>query len=215
MSIKPRSFSRQRGLTMIELVLFIMIVGVALAAIVGVMNFTTQHSADPVRRKQALMLAEALLEEVELAKFTYCDVYDPRAGSDDAAAVTGPGDCAAGTVENWGPEANNARPFDNVNDYVAKAGEPAINAFSADTRLTTASTSLVDANGNALPLDGFTASVTIRPATLGSADGTNVIGNANNNAAQAEVLRITVTIGYDGQALSLDGYRTRYAPVSL
>jgi len=220
MSTEPRACvrarARQRGLTLIELVLFIMIVGVALAAIVGVMNFTTRHSADPVRRKQALMLAEALLEEVELAKFTFCDVYDPRAGSDDAAAaVTGPGDCAAATQEQWGPEANNARPFDNVNDYVGKAGEPAINAFSADTKLATASTRLVDANGNALPLDGFTASVTIRPDTLREAGGGNAIGNADDKTAQTDVLRITVTIGYDGQTLSLDGYRTRYAPASL
>lgn len=207
MSIKPRQRRRQRGVTLIELILFMVIVGVALAAIVGVMNLTTQRSADPVRRKQALMLAEALLEEVELAKFSFCDVYDPRAGDDNpATAVTGPGDCAAATVENWGPEANNQRPFDNINDYVTTANVPAA-AFGAGG-------ALLDANGNALPLAGFTASVTIRPDTLGDTGGANVIG-AGGTQAQTDVLRITVTIGYDGQTLSLDGFRTRYAPASL
>ena len=206
---RPRSRVRQRGVTMIELILFIMIVGVALAAIIGVMNFTTQRSADPVRRKQALMLAEALLEEVELAKFSFCDVYDPRAGDDNpATAVTGADQCAAATVENWGPEANNARPFDNVNDYVIDPRYFATPFNTADGRL-------ADANGNALPLTGFTASVRIRPDTLRDTGGGNAIGNAGDSAAQTDVLRITVTINYDGQALSLDGFRTRYAPASL
>lgn len=219
MSTEPRARSgihshasfrvRQRGVTMIELILFIMIIGVALAAILAVMNFTTQRSADPVRRKQALMLAEALLEEVELAKFSYCDIYDPRAGDDNpATAVTGPGQCVAATAENWGPEANNARPFDNVNDYVVDPKLFAAPFNAADGRL-------ADANGNPLPLTGFTASVKIRPDSLGSAGGTNGIGNAADSAAQTDVLRITVTINYDGKALSLDGFRTRYAPASL
>jgi MSHA pilin protein MshD len=204
--LRRRPRHAERGVTLIELILFMVIIAVALTAIIGIMNFTTRHNTDPVRRKQALMLAEAFLEEVELAKFSYCDVFDPRAGDDNpATAPTGPADCASATVENWGAEANNQRPFDNVNDYVAKPGE-ALAAFGAGTTLR-------DANGNALPLDGFTASVAIRPDALGS--GGAVIGNAGATAAQTDVLRITVTIGYDGQTLSLDGYRTRYAPASL
>lgn len=202
--MSTRSRRRQRGVTMIELIMFIMIIGVALTAIIGVMNLTTQRSADPVRRKQALMLAEALLEEVELAKFSFCDVYDPRAGDDDSAtAVTGPAGCAAATRENWGPEANNQRPFDNVNDYVTAPNTPQ-EAFGANGNLT-------DANGNALPLSGFTATVSIAPDTLGGLAGGS--GTASYEAAQ--VLRISVTVSYDGQSLTLEGYRARYAPLSL
>lgn len=213
MSTDPRcrSLIRQRGVTMIELIVFIVIVGTALMVLISVMNLTTQRSADPVRRKQALMLAEALLEEIELAKFSYCDVYDPRAGDDNpGTAVTGPGDCAAATVEGWGPEASNQRPFDNVNDYVSQPNQWAT-PFGAGTTLR-------DANGNILPLDGFTASVKIRPDSLRDVNDTTnatVIGNAGSASAQTDVLRITVTIGYDGQFLSLDGFRTRYAPASL
>jgi MSHA pilin protein MshD len=210
MSIKLR---RQRGVTMIELILFLVIVGVALAGIIAVMNFTTQRSADPVRRKQALMIAEALLEEVELARFSFCDVADPRAGDvDRTTGVQSSADCDPATRENWGPEADNQRPFDNVNDYVAAPNTP-VQAFTSNG-------TLLDANGNALPLTGFTASLTIRPDALGDGTAPNTIGSlanatAANAAADTDVLRITVTVGYDGQTLTLDGYRARYAPRSL
>jgi len=201
MSTEPRrsNRTRQRGVTLIELILFIMIVGVALTAIVGVMNFTTSHSADPVRRKQALMLAEAFLEEVELAKFSICDVFDPNAG-DIAVAPAGTPQCTA-TFENWGKEANNVRPFDNVNDYVTAPGTEA-ETFGAIGNLQ-------DANGNTLPLTGFKVTVTVAPDTLGS------IANPGTSYRDTRVLRITVAVTYDGQTLSLDGYRTRYAPTQL
>lgn len=210
MSIKPRRNSRhrQRGVTLIELIMFIMIVGVALTAIISVMNLTTQRSADPVRRKQALMLAEAYLEEVEQAKFSFCDVFDANAGEENPADPN-VANCA-GAPENWGAEVNNARPFDNVNDYVA-APNTAVQTFGANGNLT-------DANGTALALSGFEVSVTIAPATLGDGTAANTIGvasTATNAPANTEVLRITVTVNYDGQSLSLDGFRTRYAPNTL
>ena len=57
----------QRGVTLIELIIFIIIISVGLVGILGVMNQTVRHSADPVVRKQAMAMAEAVLEEV-LAK---------------------------------------------------------------------------------------------------------------------------------------------------
>lgn len=62
---------RQCGVTLIELIIFIVIISVGLFGILSVMNITTRHSADPMRRKQATAMAEAVLEEV-LAK-NYCD----------------------------------------------------------------------------------------------------------------------------------------------
>ncbi|UUZ54722.1 type II secretion system GspH family protein [Massilia sp. H-1] len=70
---------RQRGLTMIELIIFIVIVGVAAAGMVGVIGYTSTRSADPWQRKQAMLVAEALLEEIQLAKFTYCHPSDTAA----------------------------------------------------------------------------------------------------------------------------------------
>lgn len=49
---------------MIELIMFIIIVGVGVAGILTVMQVTVKASADPVLRKQAIAMAEAVLEEV-------------------------------------------------------------------------------------------------------------------------------------------------------
>lgn len=65
----PRSL--QRGVTLIELIIFIVIITVGLVGILTVMNITTRSSADPMVRKQAAAMAEAVLEEV-LSK-SYCD----------------------------------------------------------------------------------------------------------------------------------------------
>jgi MSHA pilin protein MshD len=50
--------------------MFIVIVSVALAGIMQVMNTASKNSADPLLRKQALAVAYSLLEEVELQDFT-------------------------------------------------------------------------------------------------------------------------------------------------
>lgn len=185
---------RQAGLTLIELIMFIMIVGVALAGIIGVLNLTTKGSADPLRRKQALMIAEGLLEEVQLARFTWCDPTADKAGDD---GVTGSADCDL--PENWGPEAGGTRPFDNINDYVSAADTASSSFNSADGTLS-------DANGAAMNVDGYTATVTITPESIGG------IAVPNPASADVDVLRIRVEVRYDGESVTLDGYRTRYAP---
>jgi MSHA pilin protein MshD len=60
---------KQRGISLIELIMFIVIISVALVGILLVMNQVTRHSADPLIRKQAMAIAESLLEEVELQDF--------------------------------------------------------------------------------------------------------------------------------------------------
>lgn len=60
---------RQRGISLIELIVFIVIISVALAGILLVLNQVTKHSADPLVHKQALATAESLLEEIELQDF--------------------------------------------------------------------------------------------------------------------------------------------------
>jgi MSHA pilin protein MshD len=60
----------QQGISLVELILFIIIVSVALAALVLVLNVTIKGSVDPLIHKQALAIAESLLEEVELQDFS-------------------------------------------------------------------------------------------------------------------------------------------------
>lgn len=200
---------RQRGVTMIELILFIVIVGVAVGGILTVMNLTTRASVDPVRRKQALIIAEGLLEEVELAKFSYCDPLDPDA--DDADNTTASAKCLA-VPERWGqlaPEPSAAgRPYDNVNDYVT-APDTWTAAFDAPGGV------LADANGNPLDVKGYSARLKIAPAVLNGI-GNDLASPPNPaNTADTAVLRITVEVRYDGETVRLDGYRTRFAPNHL
>ncbi len=195
---RPRA-RRQRGVTLIELILFIVIVSVALIGVLQALRITSGNSADPLRRKQALLIAEALLEEVELAKFTYCDPTDPNAA--DPNIIKSASNCTI--AENWGQagaEPAGPRPYDNVNDYVGAADTPTF-AFQNGAG------QLADAEGTAINVDGYTARLTITPAAL------NNIGTGSI-FADTDVLHIKVEVGYDGQTLVLDGYRTRYAPTT-
>lgn len=61
---------RQTGFSIVEAIVFIVIVSVALTGILSLMNFTTQHSADPLLRKQAIVVAESLMAEITQHNFT-------------------------------------------------------------------------------------------------------------------------------------------------
>ncbi|VVO34799.1 prepilin-type N-terminal cleavage/methylation domain-containing protein [Pseudomonas fluorescens] len=60
---------RQRGMTLIELVITIVIIGIAAAALFGAMAAISSRSADPLLRQQSLDIAEAYLEEILLKDF--------------------------------------------------------------------------------------------------------------------------------------------------
>ena len=77
----------QAGATLVELVVFIVVVSVAVAAVLLAMNAVTRGSPDPMMRKQALAIAEALLEEVELMPFTFCDPDDANVSTAQSATT--------------------------------------------------------------------------------------------------------------------------------
>ena len=199
---KAEARIRERGISLIELIMFIMIVSVALAGILLVMNVTTKGSADPLVHKQALAIAESLLEEVELMPFTFCDPNDPTATTATSPTV-GAGACTV-QVENIGPEAAYAyqaaaetrysatTPFDNVNDY---------NGFNM------AAGALLDITGNAIGPAGYTvAPIVIANNGMPAAGASLAIPNT-------EALLITVTVtGPDNVPVVLEGIRTRYSP---
>lgn len=60
---------RQRGFTLAEVIIFIVVVSLGMAGILSVMNTTVKSSADPMLNKQSLALAESLLEEILLKDF--------------------------------------------------------------------------------------------------------------------------------------------------
>jgi MSHA pilin protein MshD len=82
------------GFGLIEAILFLVIVGVAVTGLVRVLGQYTRQSADPLVRKQALAVAESLLEEILPRDFA-----NPSGGFTGAAT-----------------QANRAL-FDDVSDY--------------------------------------------------------------------------------------------------
>lgn len=93
---------RSRGFTLIELIVFIVVIGAGLAGILSVMNNVVASSADPMVRKQAAALADSILEEIMLQPF--CD-------PDTVNAAAAPPACGANAVE------ANRTLFDDVDDY--------------------------------------------------------------------------------------------------
>ncbi|HEU0204682.1 MAG TPA: type II secretion system protein [Burkholderiaceae bacterium] len=99
----PASSSfRQRGTTLVEVVMFILIVSTALSAVVGVLGFAGRYSADPLVQRQALAVAESLLQEVLSQPYTANDL-------DGGANAIGP--------ESGETRTSTTRPFDHVDDY--------------------------------------------------------------------------------------------------
>ena len=74
----------QRGFTLIEMVLAVVILGVGLAGVLIAFSTVTRGSADPVVAQQMLAIAEEMLEEIQLKPYT-------------VAANTAPAACARNT----------------------------------------------------------------------------------------------------------------------
>ena len=89
----------QGGATLVELVISIVIIGLAVSGVMMAMSQSARHSANPVIQQQAVAIAEAYFEEIALLAF-------------DEVAATGVG------PDVGGPEAGETRAtYDDVNDY--------------------------------------------------------------------------------------------------
>jgi MSHA pilin protein MshD len=63
------STDRQAGVTLVEMIIAIVIIGVGLAGVIGALSRTTIFSAHPMVSKQLGAIAEGMLEEVLLQPF--------------------------------------------------------------------------------------------------------------------------------------------------
>lgn len=184
-----------RGLTLIELLIFIVVVSVALVGVVMVLNTAVRSSADPMVRKQALAIAESLLAEIEQQPFTYCDLQDANvstavsaAGCAVAANDQNKAGGTLGMVPGTETRYSQTDPFDNVADYAgfSQANIPDIT------------------NNNAM--NGYAATVAMTRVGGGfPGAGAAVLDND-------AVLKIDVTVTNGSESITLTGYRFRYAP---
>jgi MSHA pilin protein MshD len=178
-----RSAARQAGISLIELVMFIVIVGLAVTGVLLVMNVTTKSSADPMVRKQAIATAESLLEEIELQPFTYCFPTDANA----TTALSSAGCASAANSEDTLPASarvTSPRNASNVSDYTNFSMSP-----------------ILDITGTAIGgLGAYTATVKIAQA------------GATFSLPATEVLQIDVRVVSGNTDITVTGYRFRYAP---
>jgi MSHA pilin protein MshD len=72
--------SKQRGATLVELIISIVVITVAVTGVLLVMQRTGQSSADPMVRHQAVAIAEAYLDEILSKAFE-----DPSGGETGSA----------------------------------------------------------------------------------------------------------------------------------
>ena len=187
------------GVTLIELIVFIVIVGVALAGVLSILNVSVRSSADPMVRKQMLAIAEALMEEVSAQPFTYCDPSDANAPFATAATAA---QCPT-AVQGLGPGATGqtrisaTNPFNNVADY---SGLATINPVSDVT--------------NTYTYAGYLATIAINTSDVLGPGGLTITPN-DATAANLNLLRITVTVTRGSDSLTLEGYRARHSPTSV
>ena len=128
-----------------ELVIFIVVVSVGLAGVLFVFTQVVKNSVDPQIRKQATLVAEAMMDEIQLQPYTWCDADDVN-----TETVTSAAGCTI--ANNIGPEAGETRGagFDHVDDY---------NGY--------ASTGIRDAlNAPVVGLENYNVSVAVSNGTL-------------------------------------------------
>ena len=157
---------RQRGVSLIELILFIVIIGVALISLTGLMSNLTRGSADPMIHKQALAVAESLLEEIQMQDFSVSGV---------AAAVC-PGAISCVTAINRASIAHISSDYNGFSmSSVAVAGQSGILPLANPA-------ATVAASG----LSGYSASVTVTSPTTSSC-------LPNVTPASQAIITVTVT----------------------
>ncbi len=101
------------GFTLIEVIIFIVVVSAGLAGILSVSTTVVKSSAEPMVRKQAVAIAESLLEEILLKE--YCD-------PDTADTSTTPPTCPARVAADKESSRNLYDDVDDYNGYTTTGG---------------------------------------------------------------------------------------------
>lgn len=111
---RRHGYFRQGGLTLVELIVFIVIIGVALTGVLLTFNTVVRSSADPLVSRQLQAIAEAMLEEVLLQDFADLDGSPLEASRDLYDNVDDYQDYGVGKTGITYP---NGDPVPNLGDY--------------------------------------------------------------------------------------------------
>lgn len=145
---------RCSGVTLIETIVFLVIVGVALGALIRVYTFAVVNSVDPIAQTRALELAQAQLDQILSRKF---DENTPTGGVPACDSTSG---IACLGIS---PEAG----FDDVGDYhgFTNNSDPnhtltvTVTAAGGDLGIPAAQARLISVSATVLGGDSLTLSV--------------------------------------------------------
>ena len=205
----------QYGISLIELVIFIVILSVALTGITLIYINTTRYSADPMIRIRSIELAQSTLEEILLKAY---DDATPVGGgcvrftANSLCPVAAPPNPVAATEAlGLGSEEGVNRPlFDDVDDYNNQlyCGDTVVPANTACPAL--ACQDMLDESGNDISTEYSGLSVCIQVSFAGNelnaifpGTGTNV---SANDAKRIDVI-VTDTLN---SRIGLSAYRLNF-----
>ncbi len=146
--VRDEQNRRQLGVTLIEMVIFIVIVGIAVTAVMSVYISTTRTGADPMVRIRGIELGKSILEEILLKAY---DNSTPLGGgcvqfSAGSRCTSGPS-ATAQSAAGFGSDGETRATFNDVDDYqnLAYCGA---NVSAADAACTRPCQPLLDEAGN-------------------------------------------------------------------
>ncbi|MDH5394849.1 MAG: prepilin-type N-terminal cleavage/methylation domain-containing protein [Gammaproteobacteria bacterium] len=208
---------RQRGISLIELIIFIVIISIALTGITLIYINTTKYSADPMVRIRSIELAQSTLEEILLKAYDHstpvgggCVRY-PAQGNTLCVPPTYASHPAAfnETVLTAEEGVLNRTSFNDVDDYnnLSYCGTGGV----ADNACTNACLDMTDESGNLIKDNYAGFAICIRVSFAGGA-GTEInspgfgSGVLANDAKRIDVI---VTDPLNSK-ISLSAYRLNF-----
>ena len=202
------------GVTLIEMVIFIVIVGVAVTGVMSVYINVSRNSAVPMVKMRSIELAQSFLEEILLKAY---DDNTPNgggcvrypAGSSNCPVPGGAPDAASPTLATFGAEGESRMNFDDVDDYhnLAYCGN---NTTDADALCTSPCQDITDDADNSLINEYAGYTVCIRLSFAGTELNSVAPGTSTSVLAEdAKRIDVIVTDHLNSRVV-LSAYRLNF-----
>lgn len=198
MRINTHSYHQQKGISLIELIIFIVIVSIALTGITLIYINATRYSADPMLRIRSIELAQSTLEEILLKAY---DNNTPVGGGCVQMTNAATTLCTSGSTPASDPDAGtplgtdgetNRGVFNDVDDYTNQlyCGDNVVPTNTACPALTCQPMQNESGTDISANYDGFAVCIQVNYAgnelnTVAPGTGTNV---AVNDAKRIDVI---------------------------
>lgn len=195
-----------RGFTLIEMVIFILVVGIAFSAVMVIFINSSASSGDAMIRVRTVELAQSLMEEILLKKF---DENTPQGGQ--CVTFAAYSRCTSGPSASpaLGSDGETRAAFDDVDDYhnIAYCGTGAV---AINPPCTNPCQPLLNAAGNDISgqYPGFSVCIQVSYAgnemnAVAPGTGTSVLDN------DAKRIDVIITDPLDSR-LTFSAYRTNF-----